>query len=261
MPLRATICILACNEEKKIAHALASARACSWCDELLVFDSGSTDATVLIAGHHNARIEHHPWVNFTTNRRKIVDAAKNDWVFVLDADEEISPELAARIGQLDDATLKAHPIITMPRRNYLLGRHVRAWDPDRVDRLFDRRRVTWPERAIHDFRKPTEGTVLELDEPLLHNRHADEWGDYFDGDRYAVRADALAKEMYDAGKRVGFLGLWLRPKAAFWKFFLFKGGFLDGAFGLLIAQKAAFSVQLKYARLWHYQQQARKRPV
>jgi glycosyltransferase involved in cell wall biosynthesis len=252
-----TVCILACNEAPKIAHALASARACPWVREIIVFDSGSTDDTVAIARRFTDRVHHEPWVNFSANRQKIVAAASHDWVFVLDADEEISPELSAEIASLDPSVFERHPILTMPRRNYLLGRHVRAYDPDRIDRLFNRRRVRWPDRAIHDFRQPIDGRPLALRQPILHNRHIDNWGDYFDGERYGKRSDALAQEMYDAGRRVGYMGLWLRPMMAFIKFYILKRGFLDGSLGLLVAQKSAFSVQLKYARLWHIQQQRR----
>lgn len=246
-----SVCMLAVNEADRIAAALESARACPWCDELLVFDSGSTDDTVSVAERIADRVEHHDWVDFSTNRRKLVEAARNDWVMVLDADEAISPGLAAEIGRLDDGDLDRHPVFTMPRHNYLFGRHVRAWDPDRVDRLFDRTRVTWPSRSVHDYRKPTEGAIGHLSNPILHNRDWDCWLDYFDGDRYQKRTDALAQEMADAGRSVGFFGLALRPLAAFLKFYILRRGFLDGAFGLLIAQKAAFSAQLKYARLWH----------
>jgi (heptosyl)LPS beta-1,4-glucosyltransferase len=176
-------------------------------------------------------------------------------VFILDADEQITPELAEQIGRLDEAALGQHPIVTMPRRNYLLGRYVRAWSPDRQTRLIDRRRVHWPDRAVHDSRVPTEGRPLHLSAPLLHNAQTDDWSDYFDGPRYARRTEAIAREMHRRGRRVGFLGMLLRPWAAFVKFFLLKRGFLDGTHGLLIAQKAAVSTQLKYARLWHLQQQ------
>ncbi|MBI1368346.1 MAG: glycosyltransferase [Planctomycetes bacterium] len=260
MPPKISVCILACNEAAKIAHTLESARACPWVDEIVVFDSGSTDDTVAIAHQFTPRVEYHPWVDFTTNRRLIVDAAANDWVFILDADEEISPELSAAVAALRDDQFRMHPVITMPRRNYLLGRHVRAWDPDRIARLIDRKRVAWPQRSIHDRPAPTDGSVLNLAAPIYHNRYADHWNDYFDGERYEKRADALAHEMYAQGKRVGLLGLWLRPWAAFVKFFFLKRSFLDGSFGLLVAQKAAFSVQLKYARLWHLQQQKSSSP-
>ena len=256
MSQRISVCILARNEAGKIEHALESARACAWVDEIIVFDSGSTDGTVEIARRFTERVEHQPWVGFSTNRQRIVAAARNDWVFVLDADEEISPELCAEIAALGEDDFRGHPVFTMPRRNYLLGRHVRAWDPDRIDRLFHRGRVRWPKRAVHDYREPLDGTPGALRSALLHNRHANNWRDYFDGERYASRTDELAREMYEDGRRVGFVGLWLRPWWTFVKFFLFRGGFMDGAFGLLIAQKAAFSVQLKYARLWQMQREA-----
>ncbi len=253
-----SICVLAVNEQDKIEHALQSARRCDWCDEIIVFDSGSTDRTVEIARRHADRVEHHDWVSFSHNRRRIVEAARNDWVFLLDADEEISSDLAEEIGNLTDPAFAQHPVFDMPRKNYLLGRHVVAWNPDRVARLIDRRRVEWPDRAIHDVRIPTEGTLRSLRCPVLHNAHADSWPDYFDGPRYARRAEALAREMYDRGRRANYLDLLLRPCFAFCKFYFFKFGFLQGTFGLLIAQKASSSVQLKYARLWQLAREAQK---
>lgn len=253
MPPAISVCILAKNEAKKIGHALESAKACPWVDEIVVFDSGSTDGTPDIARKFTSRVEHHGWVDFSTNRQKIIAAAKNDWALILDADEEISPELSREIAALRDTDFQLHPVFLMPRKNYLLGRHVRAWDPDRIARLIDRRRVTWPARSVHDRPDPTTGLSCNLASPILHNRHSNDWRDYFDGERYAARTDALAREMFEAGRRVGFLSLFFRPRFAFLKFYLFKLGFLQGSFGLLVAQKAAFSVQLKYARLWHLQ--------
>ncbi len=251
-----SICIAARDEQDKIRAALESARACRWCDELVVFDSGSTDQTVPIATQLADRVVHHTWTNYADSKRRMTEAAANDWVFILDADEQITPQLAAEIESLGEDAYAANAVMTMPRRNYLLGRHVRAWDPDRQNRLFDRRRVHWPDRAVHDERKPIAGGTRALAGPLLHNATVDDFRDYFDGPRYAARTDALAREMYNAGRRVAYLDLLLRPAIAFCKYYLLKGGFLQGTFGLLIAQKASLSVQLKYARLWHLQQQA-----
>jgi len=249
-----TIAVATDDKISTIADALKSARACAWCDELLVFDSGSTDGTADVARELADRVEFHEWTTYADSKRRMCEAAKNDWVFILDADEQITPELDAEIAALPDAAFAAHPVMTMPRRNYLLGRHVKAWDPDRQNRLFDRTRVNWPDRSVHDERKPTEGSERALSGAILHNPAVDDWTDYFDGPRYADRIDKLAREMYAAGKRVGFMGLWHRPYIAFVKYFVLKGGFLQGTFGLLIAQKAAVSTQLKYARLWHLQQ-------
>lgn len=253
MPPPITVCMLAMNEAEKVRCALESARRCGWCDEIIVFDSGSTDETVAIARELADRVEHHPWENFAANRQAVIAAARNDWVFILDADEEISDALAGEIGTLRDEAFERLAVFTMPRRNYLLGRHVRAWGPDRVARLLNRTRVRWPERLVHDRPEPTQGAVGRLRGALLHKRMVHDWNDYFDGPRYAQRTDALAREMYERGKRIGYCGLMLRPLGAFLKFYVLKRGFLDGAFGLLVAQKAAVSVQLKYARLWEMQ--------
>ncbi|MFA7238075.1 MAG: glycosyltransferase family 2 protein [Phycisphaeraceae bacterium] len=258
MPPPITFCILAHNEARRIADAIGSARACPWCSQILVFDSGSTDDTVALATSLADRVEHHPWIDFTTNRRRIVEAADHDWVFILDADEIVSDALRDEIAALPDAAFTQNSIFTMPRKNFLLGRHVRAWDPDRIDRLFDRRRVTWPHASVHDRRTPTSGVagglVAALRHAILHKPRDNDWSDYFDGPRYAARTDALALEMFNRGKRVSTLGLLLRPPLTVFKYFILKRGFLQGGFGLLVAQKAAVSVQLKYARLWHLQQ-------
>jgi len=249
-----SICVAACNEQAKIRHALESARACPWCDELLVFDSGSSDNTVNIAREYADRVEFHEWVDYTTSKRRMTDAARNDWVFILDADEQITPELAMEIAHLDESIFRRHPVMSVPRKNYVLGHHVRCWDPDRIDRLFDKHRVHWRNRAIHDSRTPIEGSEHHLSAPLLHNLRYEDWSVYFDGKRFASRVDTLAREMFHRGRRVGFWTLWLRPWLTFLKYYLLKGGFTQGAFGLLIAQKSALTVQLKYARLWHLQQ-------
>lgn len=256
-----SICIATDNKISTIGSALASARACTWCAELLVFDSHSTDGSYEQAQQMADRVERHEWTTYADSKRRMTEAATHDWVFVLDADEQISDALRDEIAGLDNAAFKQSPLMTMPRRNYLMGRHVLAWDPDRQDRLFDRRRVTWPDRAVHDYRLPTEGKIRRLRGPLLHNAQVDDFTDYFEGERYQRRTEALARQMLAEGRRVGMLGLWLRPTLAFYKHLLLKGGFLQGAFGVMIAHKAAFSTQLKYARLWHLQQQPRARPA
>jgi glycosyltransferase involved in cell wall biosynthesis len=249
-----TICIAACNEELKIGRALESAKACSWCTELLVFDSGSTDQTVEICREYTDRVEFHEWVDYSTSKRKMTEAAAHDWTFILDADEEISPELNQEVANLGDSVFKDHPVMTMPRSNWVLGQHARCWYPDRQNRLIDRNRVEWPFRAVHDCRVPTEGTTLNLSGPLYHNRGVDEWLDYFDGPRFDSRACAIAKEMYDRGERVGFWNIAFRPFFAFIKYFFMKRGFMQGAYGLMVSQQCALAVQLKYARLWYLQQ-------
>jgi glycosyltransferase involved in cell wall biosynthesis len=224
----------------------------------MVCDTGSSDATVEIAVKMADRIEHQEWIDFTTNKRIMTEQALNNWVFVLDADEQISRELRNEINSLTASDFQRFSVMMMPRKNYLLGRHVRAWDPDWQTRLFDRTRTAWLPLTIHEKPVPLKGEVKRLNGQLLHNVETNDWLDYFAGPRYEARTDTLAREMFRQGARAGYLKLLLFPFLTFWKFYLRNLGFLQGKFGVLIAQKAAFGIQLKYARLWHLLEQEKQ---
>ncbi len=143
----------------------------------------------------------------------------------------------------------------VPRKNYVLGRYVRGWWPDRLTRIFHRGRVTWDDEVLHDTRKASDPSrVLALSGWIEHKRHSDAgFSDYFSGQRMDERLLMVARQMHGRGKRARVWDLVFRPWLAFLKFYVLKRGFLDGAFGLLIAQKAAVSTQLKYAALWSVQ--------
>lgn len=250
-----SVVICCANAQATLPAALDSV---AWADEVVVVDSGSTDATADIAQAraHVYRVE--PWRGYTGQKKFGASLARHDWVLILDGDEEVSPALAAELQQLDDATLAGLDVLYMRRRNWLLGRPVRGWWPDWQSRLIHRQRTHWPEEALHDQREPSDPRrTRRLRGALEHKRVGPpDFHDYFGGARLDQRLLPVARQMYDRGKRASFLDLWLRPKLAFFKFFVIKRGFLDGSFGLLVAQKAAVSVQLKYAALWYVQQHA-----
>ena len=124
-----------------------------------------------------------------------------------------------------------------------------------ITRIFHRRRCGWSDEVLHDTRHTDDPSrVGKLRGWLIHKRHsAAGFSDYFSGRRMDERLLMVARQMHSSGKRAHAWDLVLRPWAAFWKSYLFKRGFLDGTFGLLIAQKAAVSAQLKYAALWAVQ--------
>ncbi len=247
-----SVVICCANAEATLPAALASAR---WADEVVVVDSGSTDRTAQIAQDSGATYRLEPWRGYSQQKKFGAELAKYDWVFVLDGDEEVSPRLAEEIAKLTDAELDALDVLYVPRRNWVLGRVVRAWWPDWQSRLIHRGRVDWPDEALHEDRRPTDPSrTRKLAGWIEHKRAGSaEFTDYFSGARMDERLLMVARQMHARGQRVGFLGLWLRPKLAFFKFFVLKRGFLDGTFGLLVAQKAAVSTQLKYAALWAVQ--------
>lgn len=250
-----TIIICCANAEATLGPACNTAR---WADELIVVDSGSTDRTPEIAKEHADRYVVEPWRGYGGQKKFAAELASNDWVFFLDGDEECSPELAAEWQRYTQAELDRLDLLLVPRKNYLLGRYVRGWWPDRLTRIFHRRRVTWDDEVLHDTRKPSDPSrVRNMSGWIEHKRHSDAgFSDYFSGKRMDERLLMVAQQMYDRGKRASALDLLFRPWLAFIKFYFLKRGFMDGTFGLLIAQKAAVSTQLKYAALWSIQNRA-----
>lgn len=230
----------------------AACRSAAWADELVVVDSGSTDQTATIAKRYADKYVVEPWRGYREQKLWALGQCAHEWVFILDGDEEIAAGLAKEIGGLSQAAMEKVDVWHVRRRNYVMGRAVRAWWPDWQTRLIHRQRAVWPEQTLHDTCLPSErGRDRRLGGHLEHKRVGDHrFADYFSGQRMDERLILLAKQMHGRGKRARLVDVLFRPAMAFLKFYVVKRGFLDGAFGLLIAQKAAVSVQLKYAALW-----------
>jgi len=255
MPAMMDLSVAICchNNEDTIEPCLRSVHG--WAAEILVVDSGSTDRTAEIAGRYADRLVHEPFRGYTEQKRYAASLCRHDWVLVLDSDEEVSEGLKRELAGLPAGAFEAADVMEMPRRNYVMGRSVRAWSPDRQSRLIHRGRARWAGEALHDRREPSApGRKRRLKHPLLHKRHSrDGFADYFSGKREDARLVMVAEQMHARGRRCRPWDLLLRPPMAFFRFFILKGGFLDGAFGLLIAQKAWRGTQLKYAALWAVQ--------
>lgn len=214
-------------------------------DEILVVDSGSTDATCEIAARHGARVLQQDWLGYGRQKRYAVRNARHDWVLCVDADERVSPELAASIAAA--LASPASTVYRMPRRNRFLGRWLRHGEgyPDWSPRLFDRRSAQWSEDTVHEkvLYAATPG-VLQGD--LLHES-ADTLESYLDKqNRYTTLA---AQQLHEAGRDAGAAQLVLSPLARFLKFYVFRLGFLDGIAGLVHICIGCMNSYMKYAKL------------
>jgi (heptosyl)LPS beta-1,4-glucosyltransferase len=249
--LRVSACIICCNEAQRVAAALDSL---AWCADIVVVDSGSTDGTFEMAQRHASRprVMHHDWPGYSAQREYAVSQCRNEWVLMLDADEECSPALGAEIAALDAAALDNVAIFELPRRNYLAGRYVRCWSPDYQTRLVERTRITWEGTQLPEVRRPRPGRVTRrLQGPLLHGRVGPfSPTDLVHGVKMAAYADLLARNLAARGKQATLLNLLSRPLATFIKYYLLRGGFLDGRLGLVIAYKTTIGVMLKYSMLY-----------
>ena len=237
-------CIITLNEADRIEDCI---RSVAWCDEMLVVDSHSTDATREKAAALGARVIERDWPGHVAQKEFTIRAAKYDWVFCIDADERISTPLGDETTALRDAGFPHAVGWTMPRLSSYLGRWIRhgTWYPNRQLRLFDRRRGRWGGHDPHD-RVEVDGPVGHLSGDLLHHPYRD-FAEHLQGiDRYTT---IMAEGMYERGRRAGMTDVIVRPWIRFMRFYVLKAGFLEGWRGLLLAYLAAHYVRLKYSKL------------
>ena len=239
-PISATI--ITHNEAANIARAI---RSLDCADEILVVDSGSTDATVKIASELGARTINHPWEGFAAQKSFAVAQASHDWILSLDADEELSSPLQTSL-----LSWKKHEpkfsVYEIARKTWYLGAWIEhsGWYPDFQRRLY-RRETAQFSGMIHEALR-FEGQAGRLPGDLLH---------------YTVRSFAeheekveqyttlAAQQMFESGKRNWRAAMWLATPWSWFQNFFLRGGCMDGYRGALISQMAARSVRLKYAKL------------
>ena len=235
------------NEADAIADALTSL---SWADEIIVVDAESTDNTVAIARQFTERVYVRAWKGYVDQKNHAATLATHDWIFSLDADERVTPELSAEIGAL----LQSEPAARgyrMPRVSFYLGRWMRTTDmyPDYQLRLYDRRYARWHGLHVHESVK-VDKEVGYLKSELQHYPYKDLSEHLIRMDRYTTLA---ARQMFEKGKRATRLELLFHPPIAFVRNYILKGGFRDGKPGLIISLVNSYYVMLKFAKLWELQ--------
>jgi len=232
------------NEADRIGDCLASL---DFCDEIVVVDSHSTDATRELAQAAGARVIEHDWMGHRAQKQFAVEQATHDWILSLDADERLSTELREEIVALRETGFTGADGWEMPRLSHHLGTWIRygSWYPNRQLRLFDRRRGRWGGRDPHD-RWEMQGSAGRLRGDLLHIPYRD-----FDEhlQTLARYASISAARMYEDGRRANILDSLVRPPLRFLRGFVLKRGFLLGRRGLILARLDARSVRLKYSHL------------
>jgi glycosyltransferase involved in cell wall biosynthesis len=246
-----SVVVITLNAAAQLAACLDSAR---FAEELVVVDSGSEDDTVEIARTGGARVVVQEWLGFGPQKHFAVAQAAHDWVLCLDADERLTPELAASIAR--ELAEPRHAAYAMARRNRFLGRWLGHGEgyPDWSTRLFDRRRAHWSDDAVHE-KVVINGSAGRLAGDLLHES-ADSLDAYIaKQNRYStLQADAL----FAARRRASAGQLWFSPLARFVKFYVLRAGFLDGIPGFVHIAIGCFASFSKYAKLRALRQMPRR---
>ena len=231
------------NEAANIGECLDSL---AFCDERIVVDCGSTDATVDIARQKGARVAFHEWSGFGPQKNYALSLATGTWVLSIDADERVTPALAAAI-RAAIATGDADAF-EFPRLSNFCGRPIRhsGWYPDYVLRLFRRGKAAFDDVIVHE-RVICDGVVRRLRPPLLHDAMPTLEAALVRVDRYST---AKAQMIVASGRRVSFLTGISHGLISFLRAYVLRAGFLDGAEGFLLAVVTAETSYYPYMKAW-----------
>ena len=239
--------VIAYNDELNMRPCLESL---SWVDELIVVDSHSTDTTAQISREYTDQVYQHDFIGFGKLRNKAVAHATHDWIFSLDTDERVTPELRDEIR----CTLEHGPqadAYFVPRRNYFMGRWIRrcGWYPDyRQPQLFRKHAMRYREDLVHE--------TYELDGTLgyLHE-HVDQIP-FRDIDQCLMKMDRYsslrAEEMLKRNRSFHWHQLITHPAFTFFKMYILRQGFRDRKPGLILSGLYAYYTFVKYAKLWEF---------
>jgi glycosyltransferase involved in cell wall biosynthesis len=285
-----SVAIITKNEEANIRRTLESVK---WADEIIVVDSGSTDRTCDIAGEFGAKVYVEEWKGFAKQKNSAIEKCTSDWILSLDADEEVTPQLASSICEsvriveaakmnlagfsqkeieaalqipdlmrstFDEYGTEKTVAFGIARKNLFLGRFIRhgGFFPDYKTRVFKKGSAHIEERLVHETLKvngPVDRLNPDIWGALIHDAYPTLSGYIEHMNRYSD----LGAEMAAAKGRSGFslLNIVLRPIATFIYNYFLRLGFLDGREGLLLHLYHSVYVSWKYAKVWELSRQRR----
>ena len=243
-PLPLSVCMISGAEAPRIGRALASVIGLAR-EIIVVLNEQVDDGTDAIARQHGATVIREPWRGFIAQKNSSADKATQPWLLNLDADEVVSPELAAEIAAVVAAPNPPHAAYEFPRCTFYAGRWIRHgdWYPDRVLRLWRRQAARWAGEDPH-ARLQVNGSIGRLRPDLLH----------YSNDSIAHQIAKIApyhtefvKRRVAEGAPAGAVELVFRPCWRFLRAYVFRLGFLDGWQGFYIAALGSFSTLTRYA--------------
>jgi glycosyltransferase involved in cell wall biosynthesis len=249
--------IIARNEDKHLPRCLASL---AWADEILVVDAESTDKTAEICQSPTEpwsgkmRFIRRAWTGFRDQRNFAMKEARNDWIFVVDADEACSPELAARVQTIlsDPGGPRAYKV---KRIEYFLGKPISwgIWNPSYQDRFFHREGVSYV-NEVHEypvFPQPAS----RIHEPLHHAPD-------FDIQKFLGKMNHYtsieARDRVAQGRRTNAFRMLFAFPAMFWKNYVYYKAYKDGMHGFVISILEGISRAVRHVKIWQYQSELKK---
>ncbi len=243
---RLTVLTLVPNAQDRIERCLESVK---WADSIFcVVDPRTDDGSDEIARRYTDRVVPHEYINAAASRNWAIPQIDTEWTLVLDADEFVSEELAERIKAII-ATPGGADGYDILRHSYFFGKLIRhcGWDRDYNMRLFRTKKGKYLDRRVHS-KVVVDGPTAEINEVMYHDTYRT-FDEYFTTFQRFTHWGAM--DLYEQGRRARLSDLILRPMTRFVKMYVLRQGFRDGYHGAVLCGLAAFSVFMKYAKLWN----------
>ncbi|MGM0508317.1 MAG: glycosyltransferase family 2 protein [Fusobacteriota bacterium] len=227
------------NEEKKLDRTLESVY--KWVDEIIIVDSHSTDRTVEIAKKYGAKVFIEDWKGFGPQKNSALEKCTEDWILMIDADEEVTPELAEEIQrEVNNPRGKVYEIL---RQAWCFNKKTNH--KDYAIRLVKKGVGKYDSKKVHEtFR--TDKKAEKIKKIINHHTYISH-EEYFD--KFNKYTTLSAQEMHKKGRKVSFFKLILNPIYKFIKKYFFKKGFRDGEIGFIMSIYSAYYNFVKYAKL------------
>jgi glycosyltransferase involved in cell wall biosynthesis len=245
MSFQFSIIIICRNEATNIGHTLKSILSLS--NDIVVYDSGSTDGTIDILEKFPVRLYRGDWEGFGPTRQKPVELSRHNWVLIVDADEVLTPALAEELKTMNPGT--ENTAYSVQLENHIGSRHIRygSWGQDFRVRLYNKNQLRWNDSIVHEkLIVPATVQLIRLKHTIKHYtaRNMGQLSEKLN--RYALlTADQYRRQ----GKRSTWIKRNIGPVFAFIKTYFLKLGFLDGKEGYRLALVLANYTALKYRRL------------
>ncbi len=251
-----SVILITKNEASHIVPCLNSVH---FADEWIVVDSGSVDDTVTQAREWGAAVYlHEDWPGFGAQKNRALKYATGDWILSIDADERVSETLAAEIKTVIQDSNDGVAGYTMPRLSSYCGHFMKhgGWWPDRVLRLFKREQGHFSDRKVHE-KVDIKGSIGQLDAHFIHYTHPDLEAVLNKMNAYSTAGAAVMRERGRSGGllKACFHGFW-----AFIRAYIFRAGFLDGAYGFMAAVSHAEGTYYRYVKCWLLERDAVRKP-
>lgn len=240
-----TVSIITLNEEKNLARTLESVK--KFADEIVIVDSGSTDKTEEIAKNFNAKFYFQKWLGYGPQRNKAIELASSEWVLNIDADEEISEELAKKIVDIKDEKNGNIDVFKINFMSVCFGKKIKhgGWSNSYRIRLFKKNSGKFNENNVHE-EFITNSHIGKINEYILHHSYSD-LEDYFT--KFNKYTTLGAIEYYKKNKKASLVSIVLNPIYKFIRMYFFRLGFLDGLEGFILAITSSIYTMVKYYKL------------